>query len=590
MKLSILKRVFILLVVFILFSCGGGGGALGTSNNKTDSDDAPIPIPIPIPIQHLPSITSFTLQDQVTGADYLGTISQAESVFTIKILTPSTIANDALFKVFFTTDGAKSVLVDKKPQQNGLVRSFILGQVVLYTVVATDGSKRDYQIVRTTATLSNNSFTSFYLVDKLSGESYAGIIIPASATGTATINLTTSVRVKEESLIAVFTTDGASSVTINRVIQQSGVTANKFIPNNPMIYSVEAEDGSIQNYVVLTNLPRLNVMSPPIIASGGEYPNAVVLAPHGKYAYVTNSRTRNISMYGIDSNNGQLFPLTPFLVDTGSDVHSPIITPNGKYLYALDYNHNSIVSYAINNQTGQLVPTTESSIKVSLPNGIAITPDSRYLYVGSNNSGKVVTYRIDDDSGNLTWLADSFATGGSIYSIVIDHTGSHAYVISSGTSDGTFFYTFNISKSGTLVVDPEATLNDFYFPITSTMTHDGKFIYVAGFGGRLLILQRQPSGTFTKLFELNLPAGYTTGMIITADDKYLIMTNGISDMVEMYSIARDGGLTLEYSVVSGTSAGNGQLAINPNGENVYVPNSGSSNNNSDNTVSMYEIN
>jgi hypothetical protein len=108
---------------------------------------------------------------------------------------------------------------------------------VVYTVVAADGSTRDYTVTVTPAPATSKDITAF-------------TILSPAATGLISgtdIAVTVPYGTDVTSLVADFTTTGAS-VNVGAVTQTSGSTANDF--TGQVTYAVTAEDGSTKSYVV----------------------------------------------------------------------------------------------------------------------------------------------------------------------------------------------------------------------------------------------------------------------------------------------------------------------------------------------------
>lgn len=61
-----------------------------------------------------------------------------------------------------------------------------------------------------------------------------------------------------KSLVAIFEYNG-KSVTVNGVEQESGITSNDY--SQPLVFTVEAEDGSKQQYTVEVTLKDAGVLS-----------------------------------------------------------------------------------------------------------------------------------------------------------------------------------------------------------------------------------------------------------------------------------------------------------------------------------------
>jgi DNA-binding beta-propeller fold protein YncE len=76
--------------------------------------------------------------------------------------------------------------------------------------------------------------------------------------------------------------------------------------------------------------------------------------PSGKFLYVTNITSNNVSTYAIDPNSGVLTQITgsPFPAGTGAD--SVSIEPLGKFGYVANAYSSNISAYAIDPATGAL--------------------------------------------------------------------------------------------------------------------------------------------------------------------------------------------------------------------------------------------
>jgi len=135
----------------------------------------------------------------------------------------------------FETSGV-SVTVDGTTQTSGFTRNEYTGPVV-FKVTAEDQSTREYTANVTLAKNNSKELVSF----TLAGE--RGVIDPAAIT----VSVTFPAGKNLDSLTATFVATGFS-VTVEGAEQTSGVTANDY--NQPVTFTVRAEDGSEQGYVV----------------------------------------------------------------------------------------------------------------------------------------------------------------------------------------------------------------------------------------------------------------------------------------------------------------------------------------------------
>jgi len=583
-----MKKIFIisLFISLALFGCGGGGGGSSASPSVIGESVAPTPV-----LSTNNSFTSFVLQDTISNESYVGVISRIESQDTISIVTPPTVANDRIFRVLFETNGAQSVFIGNDIQiSNENSRPFAASQVVEYRVVAQSGHERIYHVIRTNALSGNNSILTFSLRNIVSGESYVGVINQSNVNSSSSISVVTASQ-EDESFVATFTTNGAETVLIGDAIQQSGFTPNVFPQNTPVTYTVVAQNGSQQHYVVTRVLPTVTPMSPATVATGVA-PSSIVIRPQGDYAYVTHTVESTIFMYSIQQGSGELvrLPADP-VFSGGGQINSPVITQNGKYLYLANSQSSAVLSYQINDSNGVITPTVESRTGFPNPYIIALTHDDKYLYVGNDN-GEIGMYHINTQNGELTEIASpiNISGGGFVLGMAVDSINRHVYVITALNNDGKFIHAFTINESGALEPQFELT-NPDYFPFALAINHSNKFLYIPLFGGNIVVLKIESDGGLTETGNVVIQATGPNSIQITSNDKFLFISDNASLFVAMYSLnSNSGNMTLEELFSSGEIFGVGGLAITPDDKYLYVANLGGNNQVFESTVSMYLLN
>lgn len=138
------------------------------------------------------------------------------------------------------------------------------------------------------------------------------------------------------------------------------------------------------------------------------------LHSNGKFAYVANSRTNDISGFSIDPDSGSLLPLpgSPFVA--GVYPVWPVFHPSGKFLYVNNYKSNDISGYTIDQATGLLQGVPGSPfhsgtrwLPKTHPREPLIDPSGRFLYAVNRPVDSVSAYEIDGETGRLAPMAGS---------------------------------------------------------------------------------------------------------------------------------------------------------------------------------------
>jgi YVTN family beta-propeller protein len=78
----------------------------------------------------------------------------------------------------------------------------------------------------------------------------------------------------------------------------------------------------------------------------------VAVDPTGKFAYVTNSASNDVSMYTINATTGVLTPTG--MVAAGQSPTSIAIHPSGNFVYVTNSVSNDVSMYSIDPATGAL--------------------------------------------------------------------------------------------------------------------------------------------------------------------------------------------------------------------------------------------
>jgi YVTN family beta-propeller protein len=342
-----------------------------------------------------------------------------------------------------------------------------------------------------------------------------------------------------------------------------------------------------------------------ITTAQANYPQSIVVAPSGKFAYVLNgggSTDGTVSMYTINPTTGALVSIGAPVSTYGFGVYPGSITvdPSGKFVYLTnegdpwgieDGAYGSVEIYAIGVTTGALTNTGTingncQGLGLCDPEPMAVDPSGKFVYVETGGAGgpfSLATYTIDTATGALTSIG-TIAAGGVPSSVVVDPTGKFVYVatqnVTPGLAGSVLMYAINVT-TGALA--STGTIAAGTAPAFVAVDPSGKFVYVANSGSNNVSMYTIDTATGALTSVGTIPAG-TEPLSVAVDPagKFAYVTNSGSNDVSMYTIdATTGSLTQIGAIGAGMSPTS--IAIHPSSKFAYVTNSASID------VSMYSI-
>ncbi|AFM13963.1 NHL repeat containing protein [Turneriella parva] len=461
-------------------------------------------------------ITAFSVSGQT------GTIGTS----TISITVPFGTNVTALAAVFSHT-GA-SVNISGVNQVSGSTTNDFTTQKI-YTVVAANGSTKDYTVIISVAANSAKDITAFSILGQ------AGTI------GTNTIDVTVPYGTDVTSLIATFSISGAS-LNISGANQVSGVTVNNF--TTPRAYTVVAVDSSTKNYTI-----TVSVAACAITLMGGASNCPITLSA-------------NVSTFA-GPGPGCYFPYNPGCPEGDLDATGTSarfrqikgVTTDGTNLYVVDTGNNNIRKIVIS--TGAVTKLaggtstefgdadgTGSTARFRQPSGI--TTDGTNLYV-IDNQAKI--RKIVISTGAVTTLVGPAAGCSATPPCPrgdTDGTGTAArFNVPEGiTTDGTNLYVADSTNSkirkiviSTRVVttiagpaqgsaatgDTDATGNAARFNKPTGITYDGTNLFIADGNNNKIRKLVISTGVVTTI------AGPSQGTITSGD------TDAVGNAARFYS-------------------------------------------------------
>src|SRR6266850_2321660 len=296
--------------------------------------------------------------------------------------------------------------------------------------------------------------------------------IPAgdiAATGTAAITVFNPAPGGGSSKSLAFSI-GVGPVSVAVAADSSGMFG-KFVyvananSNNVSMYTINVTTG------VLTSIGAIGA---------GEYPDSLGVDPSGKFAYVANANSFSVSMYTIDATTGVLTSIGE--IGAGWYPDSVVVHPSGKFAYVANYGDGlggtpgSVSMYRINADGGLSSTGTIAEAYVGTTY-VAVHPSGKFAYVASPRlNSSISTYTIDATTGTLTSTATIAGAIESTTSMAVHPSGKFAYMTNAGSSNTISMYTIN-ATTGALT--STGTIAAGTLPKSVAVDPSGKFAYVA---------------------------------------------------------------------------------------------------------------
>jgi 6-phosphogluconolactonase len=141
----------------------------------------------------------------------------------------------------------------------------------------------------------------------------------------------------------------------------------------------------------------------------GKEPMALAVEPTGKYAYVANAGSNDISAYRIQRKTGALSALPGSPFKAGKRPVALAVHPNGRWLLVADHDAADIGVYGIEPNLGALVPVSHVGLPLP-PQALWLDGAGKTLYVLAEGGRRLFTYVLDAGSGTLTAVSEQRLT------------------------------------------------------------------------------------------------------------------------------------------------------------------------------------
>jgi len=176
-------------------------------------------------------------------------------------------------------------------------------------------------------------------------------------------------------------------------------------------------------------------------------PASLAMDPGGKFLFVANANSNNLTIYSVDSGSGALSEVAGSPVAVGFNPVFLTLSPSGQFLYVANAASNTISGFAVDGSGGltqvpgsPYVLTSSINGQTAGPNWIALDPTGKFLYVANLLASNVSGFTVDANSGALTAINGSpFTAGTSPSSLVFDPSSKFLFVANLTSNNVTVF-------------------------------------------------------------------------------------------------------------------------------------------------------
>lgn len=227
--------------------------------------------------------------------------------------------------------------------------------------------------------------------------------------------------------------------------------------------------------------------------AAGVNPEYLVVDPTGRFVYVANEESEDVTAFSVDASTGALteMPGAPFSI--GAAPAALGIDPSGRFLYVFatstvdGVEKESLYEYTIDSVAGILSPASSSPTiwENGPPNlivSMAFDPVGNYLYLGQVKSGNLgaptLVCSLNFTNGTLTKIGSvQPAEDGEAQHLAISPTGNFLYSVNSAFNQANVFTIGSEGASLTEVSGSPYSVPNF--PSSLAVNPSGDFLYIA---------------------------------------------------------------------------------------------------------------
>ncbi len=375
-------------------------------------------------------------------------------------------------------------------------------------------------------------------------------------------------------------------------------------PTGSYLYTANFAGNNVSAYIIGAGGALANVAGAGCYSGGptncfaaGTAPFSIAADPTGNYVYVANLGGGNISAYAIGTG-GLLAgiagascysggPTNCFAAGTAPD--SVAVDPSGRFLYVANGNSDNVSAYAIGTGGGLTALADSPFAAGDDPIAVAVDPTGHFVRVANKLGDSSSVFALDTLTGGLAPITGSpFPAGSEPSALAADPTGRYAYLtfptldgIASGTigKNGGLDPVPGNACGGAPPVNPGNCIAAGANPVAVALDPSGRFVYVANNGSNDVSAYRiGTGGVFTEIAGSPFAAGdYPTSVavVVGLTGRFLYVTNYYGNDISVYTIGADGALSpLTLSACAGVTSLHNCVAAGSNPRSITVFRSG----------------
>jgi 6-phosphogluconolactonase len=356
---------------------------------------------------------------------------------------------------------------------------------------------------------------------------------------------------------------------------------------------------NIRRYAV-SNLAVMVVSLAAIGCGGGAAQTPLQPPPsmQAAFVYTANGGSDDVTALkeNLDTRSFSTVSGSPFHAgDINENVPGVItVTPDGKFLYVGNANSAQISAFSIDGTTGVLTEVSGSPFPSGPSASVRVHPSGKFLYAANFDHGSISVFGINPATGVLSEILGSpFGLAGLVMSLALHNSGNFLYATYAGTDGLLGIAVFSIDPNTgviTRLVHNRLDLQAGHL----TMHPSGKFLYsarnnlflmfssVGGTAGIWTMTVDSVTGSLSLPSNQATPAVNPTEVAVDPSEKFAYASDDVQGTVGQFTIDSAGVLTH----VADVGAGNQPFSLSTDaaGKFMYVANAGS------NDISVFAIN
>lgn len=236
------------------------------------------------------------------------------------------------------------------------------------------------------------------------------------------------------------------------------------------VFSVNASTGAI------TEVPG----SP---FNAGLGPESLALDPTGRFLYVANNLSDDVTAFSIDPTSGALTELPGSPASIGGETQAIGIDPTGRFLYVFAINGpgQSLFEFTIDGVSGVLTAVPSAAQPGVFTTAITFDPMGNYGYLSTGSpdpgsSNPIVVCSIDFTTGALTPVGSGQPVAGGASLAAVSPNSNFLYSVDTVTSK---LDAFNVSAQGLSLAEiPQSPYPIPLNPFSMVVHPSGNFLFV----------------------------------------------------------------------------------------------------------------